>query len=205
MSQPRHARRGDVHRAVPMPTRAATPPAPDDERVSGGRRPLHAVPDPAPSPEPEPEPATPEEYARIVCQLTPFELSTYVPGIPTSKWGTTSLMSTSMSGVGGPRRSTANRRSSSERAHGHPGRGRRQRPHHSAPNNRSGSRCIPRAPAGTPGALSASEPAAADRPPPAASRRLHAVRHRAGRRLRPGRQQRHRQRAQLDLRPASST
>ena len=83
MSRPRHAKRGGAHRAVPMPTRAATPPAPDDERVSGERRPLHAVPDPLPSPEPEPvPPPTPEEYARIVCQLTPFELSLYAQGDP---------------------------------------------------------------------------------------------------------------------------
>jgi hypothetical protein len=81
MSQPRHAKRGDVPRAVPLPTRAVTPPGPDDERVAGGRRPLHAVPDLLPAPEPE-EPPTPEEYARILCQLTPFELSLYVPGDP---------------------------------------------------------------------------------------------------------------------------
>ena len=81
MSQPRHAKRGGAHRAVPPPTRAVTPPAPDDERVAGRRRALHAVPDPLPAPEPE-EPATPEEYARIVCRLTPFELSIYVPGDP---------------------------------------------------------------------------------------------------------------------------
>ena len=85
MSRPRHAKRGGAHRAVPMPTQAATPPAPDDERVAEGSRPLHAVPDPLPSP--EPEPVTPEEYARIVCQLTPFELSTYVPGDPDFQMG----------------------------------------------------------------------------------------------------------------------
>jgi hypothetical protein len=81
MSQPRHAKRGGAHRAVPPPTQAATPPAPDDERVAEGRRPLHAIPDPLPSPEPEPPP-TPEEYARIVCQLTPFELSLYAQRDP---------------------------------------------------------------------------------------------------------------------------
>jgi hypothetical protein len=81
MSHPRHAKRGGAHRAVPPPTRAATPPAPDDERVAGRRRDLEAVPDALPSPEPE-EPATPGEYVRIGCQLTPFELSLYVPGDP---------------------------------------------------------------------------------------------------------------------------
>jgi hypothetical protein len=80
MSQPRHAKRSDVPQAAPLHTWAATP-APDDERVTEGRRPLHAVPDLLPAPEPE-EPAAPEEYPRIVCQLTPFELSLYVPGDP---------------------------------------------------------------------------------------------------------------------------
>ena len=81
MSQPRHAKQGDVPRAVPPPTRPATPPAPDDERVAGRRRDLQAVPDPLPTPEPE-EPATSATYGRIVCQLTPFELSLYVQGDP---------------------------------------------------------------------------------------------------------------------------
>jgi hypothetical protein len=81
MSQPRHAKRGDIPRAVPPPTPPVTPPGPDDERVAGRRRPLHAVPDVLPAPEPE-EPAAPEGYPRIVCQLTPFELSLYVQGDP---------------------------------------------------------------------------------------------------------------------------
>ena len=81
MSWLRHARRGDFPRAVPPPAPAVTPPRPDVELVSGGRRPLHAVPDLLPAPEPE-EPAASEEYPSIVCQLTPFELSLYVPGDP---------------------------------------------------------------------------------------------------------------------------
>jgi hypothetical protein len=43
--------------------------------------PLHAVPDPLPAPEPE-EPAVPWTAGRPVCQLTPLELSLYVPGDP---------------------------------------------------------------------------------------------------------------------------
>jgi hypothetical protein len=81
MSQLRHAKRAGAHRAVPPPTWAVPPPAPDDEPAAGRRRDLEAVPDALPSPEPQ-EPATPGEYARIVCQLTPFELSTFVPGDP---------------------------------------------------------------------------------------------------------------------------
>jgi hypothetical protein len=81
MSWPRHAKRGDVPPAVPPPAPAATPPPPDDERVYGGKRPLHAVPDPLPSPEPE-EPPTAEEYARLTCKLTPFQLSLATPGDP---------------------------------------------------------------------------------------------------------------------------
>jgi hypothetical protein len=81
MSQPRHAKRGGAHRAVPPPTWAATPPAPDDERVAGRRRYLEAVTDPLPSREPE-EPAAPSTAGRPVCQLTPFELSICVPGDP---------------------------------------------------------------------------------------------------------------------------
>ena len=81
MSQPRHPKRGDVPRAVSTPTPAVTPPGPDEERAAGRRRPLHAVPEPLPAPEPE-EPATPGEYARIVCQLTPFQLSLYAQGDP---------------------------------------------------------------------------------------------------------------------------
>jgi hypothetical protein len=80
MSQPRHAKRGGAHRAVPLPTWAATP-APDDELVAGTGPTLHAVPHPLPVPEPE-EPAAPEEYPRIVCQLTPFELSLYAQRDP---------------------------------------------------------------------------------------------------------------------------
>ena len=81
MSRPRHAKRGGVPRAVPPPTRPATPPAPDDERVAGGRRDLEAVPDTLPTPEPE-EPAATGTYGKIVCQLTPFQLSLYAQGDP---------------------------------------------------------------------------------------------------------------------------
>ena len=81
MSHPRHARRGDAPRAVPPPTRTVTPPTPDDERVAGRRRPLHGVPEPLPSPEPE-EPAAPWTAGGPVRQLTPLELSLYVPGDP---------------------------------------------------------------------------------------------------------------------------
>jgi hypothetical protein len=81
MRQHRHARRGNLLRPVPPPAPAATPPAPDDERVAGKRRHLEAVPDISPSPEPE-EPAVPVRYPPVVSRLTPFQLSLYVPGDP---------------------------------------------------------------------------------------------------------------------------
>ena len=81
MNRLRHAKRGDVPRAVPPPTRSATPPSPDHERAAGTRRALHAVPDRLPAPEPE-EPAAPGTDARPGRRLTPLELSLYVPGDP---------------------------------------------------------------------------------------------------------------------------
>lgn len=80
MSQPRHAKRGDIPRAVPPPTRAVTPPAPDDVRVAGKVRNLHAVPDPLPAPEPD-EPAA-SSAGGPVCKLSEFELSLATPGDP---------------------------------------------------------------------------------------------------------------------------
>jgi hypothetical protein len=81
MSQPRHAKRADAPPAVPPPTWTVPPPGPDDDRAAGRRRALHAVPDPLPATEPE-EPAAVSATGRHVCQLTPFELSLYVPGDP---------------------------------------------------------------------------------------------------------------------------
>jgi hypothetical protein len=72
MSQPRHAKRGDAPRAVPLPTWAATSPGPDDEHAAGRRRPLHAVPDPIRAPEPE-EPAARSADGRLARKLTVWE------------------------------------------------------------------------------------------------------------------------------------
>jgi hypothetical protein len=60
MSHPRHAKHGGAHRAVPPPTQADTPPAPDDERVE--------VPDPRPAPEPR-EPAEPWTWETMAYSL----------------------------------------------------------------------------------------------------------------------------------------
>jgi hypothetical protein len=88
MSQPRHAKSGDIRRAVPPSTQAVTPPDPDDERVAGTWRPLHAVPDPLPAPEPE-EPAARSTWEAVTYGLlTDSELSMshrwdpdFLPGI----------------------------------------------------------------------------------------------------------------------------